>query len=161
MLRGDCPAVVRRGGLEAAVDERVHDSFSPFRERERERNGKRRGGVYPRSGRGMGAFRISDIKADTASIPLKYHASVASTRDFSSPSRGGGSSTEITSKRVNSLARFLSIREGGSERERENILYYSRERILSLSLELLGFMSRVGWFKRGVEILSLVCLCRD
>lgn len=36
MLRGDCPAVVRRGGLEAAVDERVHDSFSPFRERERE-----------------------------------------------------------------------------------------------------------------------------
>lgn len=111
----------------------------------------------------MGAFRISDIKADTASIPLKYHASVASTRDFSSPSRGGGSSTEITSKRVNSLARFLSIREGGSERERENILYYSREdeREFSLSLELLGFMSRVGWFRRGVEILSLVCLCRD
>ena len=140
MLRGDCPAVVRRGGLEAAVDERVHDSFSPFRERERERererNGKRRGGVYPRSGRGMGAFRISDIKADTASIPLKYHASVASTRDFSSPSRGGGSSTEITSKRVNSLARFLSIRGRGSERERENILYYSREDEREFSLSL-------------------------
>ena len=110
--------------------------FERERERERERNGKRRGGVYPRSGRGMGAFRISDIKADTASIPLKYHASVASTRDFSSPSRGGGSSTEITSKRVNSLARFLSIREGGSERERENILYYSREDEREFSLSL-------------------------
>lgn len=115
-------------------------------ERERERDGKRRGGVYPRSGRGMGAFRISDIKADTASIPLKYHASVASTRDFSSPSRGGGSSTEITSKRVNSLARFLSIRGRGSERERENILYYSREDEREFSL------SRVARFyePRGV-----------
>lgn len=88
---------------------------------------------------GMGAFRISDIKADTASIPLKYHASVASTRDFSSPRWRNGSSTEITSKRVNSLAAVAtSIRAGRGE----------------FAVEMFPrFMSRVGWFRRGVEIL--------
>ena len=69
----------------------------------------------------MGAFRISDIKADTASIPLKYHASVASTRDFSSPrwrrQSLSGSSTEITSKRVNSLAVVATSIRGGGEKE--------------------------------------------
>lgn len=127
MLRGDCPAVVRRG-LEAS--RRAYTtpslSFSPLfpslpREREkREKEGREEEG-YILVPVGMGAFRISDIKADTASIPLKYHASVASTRDFSSPrwrrQSLSGSSTEITSKRVNSLAVVATSIRGGGEKE--------------------------------------------
>lgn len=122
MLRGDCPAVVRRG-LEAS--RRAYTtpslSFSPlFPSLPRERE-KREEEGYILVPVGMGAFRISDIKADTASIPLKYHASVASTRDFSSPrwrrQSLSGSSTEITSKRVNSLAVVATSIRGEGEKE--------------------------------------------
>lgn len=78
---------------------------------------------------GMGAFRISDIKADTASIPLKYHASVASTRDFSSPRwrRQSLSRDRPPRLRLNELilSRLWPLRYEEGERRR---MRFSRER---------------------------------
>lgn len=135
MLRGDCPAVVRRG-LEAS--RRAYTtpslSFSPLfpslpREREkREKEGREEEG-YILVPVGMGAFRISDIKADTASIPLKYHASVASTRDFSSPRwrRQSLSRDRPPRLRLNELilSRLWPLRYEEGERRR---MRFSRER---------------------------------